>query len=103
MLQNLINYYMSSTLHFLSTKFLTKWINSFSFFIQVKSDDMPVPRGYTPSYQWQMQQAADFADLRQKIARFKARSNKNKSKQNEIPLVRNYSYNCYTLKYEFQF
>lgn len=46
---------------------------------------MPIPHGSTPSYQWQMEQAADFADIRQKIAHFKAKSN---TKQSDVTLVR---------------
>ncbi|KAK3751529.1 hypothetical protein QZH41_019422 [Actinostola sp. cb2023] len=33
--------------------------------VDVESNDMPIPTGSTPSYKWQMQQAADFADIRQ--------------------------------------
>ncbi|CAH1783791.1 unnamed protein product [Owenia fusiformis] len=42
---------------------------------------LPPPSGYAPSLQWQLHQVADFAHVRQKLARYKATMKKNKIKQ----------------------
>ncbi|XP_020900857.1 gem-associated protein 2 [Exaiptasia diaphana] len=53
--------------------------------VDIKTNNLPVPPGATPSYKWQMQQTADFADIRQKIARFQAK-NKKTSNQCDVTL-----------------